>query len=188
MRPAPLSALLLALAACPSAPPDSGDTADPLDSGPADDTADTGDAEADPGNVAWRAIGSGSWYSEYIGSCDEVVTAIVTTPDAVAPWFEGVHFSGSPQGSDPEEIPTAVDWTSEVVVLGAIQCVNTGKMLSVTAIDEADGTLHVDFHLLHPGIDGALVTTYWTAAAIPADLAGSTLTYTLTEAYAPEPE
>lgn len=177
------------LGACSAASSDTGDTearaladsaVDTDDS--STDTADWAtDTAVDTGNVDWRAIASGYWSSEMNGPCDTVVAAVVTSADEVQPWFEGVRYSASDGGGAPASVSDGVDWSTEVALLASIECLNTSKVLSVSSIDESAGVLTVELHLVHPGLDSGIETTYWTAAAIPLELASSALIYTLTE-------
>lgn len=176
--------LLSAFVACTGAAPTDAaytgsvgaDTGEHTDTAVEADTSDTG-----AGNVDWRAIGAGEWISEHDSFCSELVAAIVVDVEQVEPWFHELNYVDTSGTDAPDSLVENVDWASEVVVLGAIQCVNTGKRLRVMSVYEADATLAVEFELFHPELDGSILTTYWSAATVPAELAGRLLVTTLTE-------
>jgi hypothetical protein len=178
MRIHTLPLLLLALAACSDAPSDSG----------VDTSADTGEDTGSPNNVIWRPVHNASWNGPGEARCDTLVAAILSAPEEVGPWFAGMGYTEDIADEAPQLVIDDLDWESEAALVGAISCGNTQKVLTVSAVNEAAGTVTAGFHLLHPGLDGGLETVYWAAAAIPAALADNPLETILAEEQAPEPE
>jgi hypothetical protein len=81
-----------------------------------------------------------------------------------------------------------VDWAQEALLLAVVECTNTDKELQFTAVESNPSGLLVEVQLRHPGIDGAIETTYWTAASVPGEYAGSAVSVNLTEVFEPEPQ
>lgn len=131
-------------------------------------------------SVAWAPLGSGSWSAPADSPCTTVHPVAVGSSAERDVWLQAFEVDSRADVPDP-------DLPDEALLLVVVECRNTGKELRITAVDADPPGLRAAVELEHPWLDGAIETTYWTAASVPVRYAGQPVAVDLTEVFEPEP-
>ncbi len=146
------------------------------------DIATVGDTDALE-DFRWAHVASGSWSAVADQPCDLVQGTLVSTPNDRDAWLEGFVEQPIDEVDRPE-----VDWAESSLLLAVVECRSTGKTLTITDVREEPTQLRVDVELRHPGIDGAIETTFWSAAEVSDAEPGWDVVFELVEVFDPPPQ